>query len=150
MRRRAPAPAAPRVTTQHLEVLKRFGRVAGVKQGQVTTEQRNQLWMAACQTAGLHFVPFDEVLATWRDFVVGKSDHSSIVMHPDVEPRWVTLGITYHRKIVAAHTVPTEPLLKRVLTVFMRQFKDKDAFLQQMEQICNEVANPPPKKGARR
>jgi hypothetical protein len=84
-------------------------------------------------------VPHAIVVDAWRRFATGTSDRSGVAIASDVDPQFVSIGITYDKKLFAGHTTSTRNTLNRLVRIFSRCFPDKEAFLAEMHKICTEA-----------
>jgi hypothetical protein len=137
------------VTLEHFRLLQTFGR--NPLQKKANDAQREEFWRMICDSAPrVEYVPHDQVVTAWREFITANAQESGLAINGDIDPNYVSIGVTYKRKMAAAHTTRTRPLLKRLLQIYMGAFDNRAAFLDQMEELCKEVANTPEKKKGKR
>lgn len=134
---RRPRRKANPITAAHFDLLKQFGRSS--MQKKATARMREELWTMCCHGAKLPVVPLEDCKAAWKDYITGESRYSGLAVNGDIDPNYVSVGFTYQRRTTAAHTTRTEALLKRLLKIYRRTFRDHDAFLRRMETLCWEV-----------
>lgn len=127
---------------RHLRMLRNFGQ--DDLQRTMDNKQRELLWRVACQQARLPYYPLQEVKAEWKRFVRGQSRESGLAMAAEHDPRYVSIGITYKRIIYASHTSTTKALLRKLLHIFARCFKDYEAFLTEVVKLCPQPIEKPP------
>jgi hypothetical protein len=128
-------PVRSPVTKEHIELLQRFGRNA--RQKQLDDETRERFWELTCRMANLPHVEHAIVADAWRRFATATSDRSGVAIASDVDPQFVSIGITYDRKLFAGHTTSTRNTVARLLRIFSRCFPDKEVFLTEMHKICS-------------
>lgn len=131
----------------HFRLLRIFGK--NVLQKNVSDKERRTMWELACRSAKLAIVPHDDVVEKWRLFVAGESKDSSIAINGDIDPQFVTLGVTYKSKLVAGHTSTTQALLRRLLQIWRRAFDSDEAFLEAVEAVTRASIGPQTKKRRR-
>jgi hypothetical protein len=115
-------------------LLRQFGR--SDFQRQLSTRQREEFWKETCTKGHVQHVPLETVTAAWRSFVAGQSQHSGLAINSEVDPGYVSVGVTYNRRIQAAHTAPARSLLKRLLQLYRRGFPDEELFLLDVLKLC--------------
>jgi hypothetical protein len=136
------------VTLEHFRLLRTFGR--NEMQRRASDTQRNEFWRMVCQsTPGVPFVPHEEVVAAWKKFITGNAVDSGLALNGDIDPSYVSVGVTYKRKMVAAHTTRMKPLIKRLLSIYSKAFGTRAEFLDAMEALSKEVVEQGEKKQRR-
>ena len=139
----------PRVTVLHFKLLRTFGR--NELQRRATDTQRNEFWRMVCEsTPNVEYVPHEVVVSAWKKYITANSEDSGLALNGDVDANYVSVGITYKRKMFAAHTTPVRSLIKRLMSLHMRAFDNRVDFLDAMETLCKEVAEPKDQKKAKK
>lgn len=128
------------IDLRHFKLLQIFGRDG--KQKKASPEVRATIWKMMCQGAGIPAIDHSKVVEEWKNYIAGESEHSGIAINGDIDPQFVSIGITYKKKITSAHTTPTASLLRRILGIYARAFPNKEQFLEQMESMCREAIEP--------
>jgi hypothetical protein len=128
----------PTILIEHFRLLERFGK--SKVQKTVDDKTKEQLWVTVCSTAGVPTIPLADVIEEWKQYISGQSDHSGIVISGSVDPEYTSIGVCYDRKITAAHTTRTITLLTKLLHIFRGTFKNKEAFLAEMEGLCKKIS----------
>jgi len=132
----------PKISLEHFRLLRTFGR--NELQRKASDSQREEFWRMICQSApGVHYVPHEQVVSAWKEFITGNSQESGLAINGDIDSNYVSVGVTYHRKMAAAHTTRMKPLLNRLLRIYLQAFQNKAEFLNAMEEICKEVVGAP-------
>lgn len=135
------AKADPRITQAHFELLRNFGRWK--LREKMSEEHERTTWEVACRTARLPVVSREEVVDAWRTFVTGESDRSSLAVNGDVDPNFVSIGVAWDGKLVAAHTTRTRALLRRVLSIFRRVSFSDEEYLEAVRELSVEAVTTP-------
>jgi hypothetical protein len=128
----------PAVDERHFRLLRAYGRHELPER--ISRREQEKLWEMMCQSAGVPFAPREEVEQAWKTYIAGQAEHSSVAINGDINPRYTTLGVAYHGKITAAHTIKTPALLKRVLLIWAKSFGNRTEFLNAAERMCKAVA----------
>lgn len=126
--------SAPVVLPAHLSLLRDFGR--NEYQRGLNEAQREKFWAETCRQGRVPPVPLSVVTEAWRRFVTAQSRHSGLAVNAEVDTKYVSVGVTYHRRIQAAHTTPLRSLLKRLLTLHRKCFSDEELFLLDVLALC--------------
>lgn len=121
----------------HFRLLREFGRNPLSKSG--TKEEQETIWQMVCQSARVAYVPRDQVVEIWRQFVQGESERSGIAMAPGPDPAYVTVGVCFDKKVVASHTLPLDRFLVTLLRLFAKRYKDVEAYGNAMEKVAEEA-----------
>lgn len=123
-----------RLSREYFRVLQQFGRndVGRRLKGRA----REALWRQALGFARLPYIPLKEVHASWLVFVEGSSSHSGLVVNGDIDPSYVSVGVTYHGVIGEAHTTKITALLKKLLAIYARRFRDPETFYRAVLDLC--------------
>jgi len=128
--------STPVVLPEHLSLLRQFGRSRF--QRTLAPAQREEFWRETCKKGQIPHVPLAAVTEAWRRFVAGQSEHSGLALNGEIDPSFVSVGVTYHRRIQAAHTAPARSLLKHLLLLYRQAFKDEELFLLEVLDLCRE------------
>ena len=123
----------------HFRLLRQFGK--NPVQKKADEEMREKLWHMCCQGGRVPYVPHGEVITAWKRFIAGESHYSGIAINGDVDPGYVSLAITFERRVVAAHTTKTPALIKRLLKIHSQTFESPEEFLEAMEKVCKRTVN---------
>lgn len=137
-RRSRPPPPPSAITVAHFNLLRAYGRNHLAKK--VSKREAEKLWEIACNTAQIAYVPREQVEEEWKRYIAGQSNYSAIAINGDIDPKFVTLGITYVGVHHSSHTLRTMALLKRVLLIWARCFPNRSAFLSAAERLCQNIA----------
>lgn len=131
------------IDSRHFRLLREFGRSELARQLREQrkkpgepTEGENQLWAHSIQQSGLESVSLRDVVAAWKDYVEGSSNQSGLVVNGDVDPIYVSVGVTWRGVITAAHTTRTEALIRRLLEIYARSFPTPEAFYLRLLELC--------------
>jgi len=128
------------VDQAHFKLLRQFGQSDLQKTS--TDDERERRWMMSCDQARLPRVPLANVKKEWVAFVSGSSRYAGLAVNGDIDPRWVSIGILYNGHLFAAHTVKSRVLLKKLLGIHARNFKDREAFLTSVLDLCPSDLGP--------
>ena len=141
-----PPPTGP--LAEHFRILHNFGRSKLVQEKHDDLTFREEMWRMSCASARLPYVPHADVVAAWKQFIVGHHGDSSLALSGDVDPHFISLGVAFQHKLVAAHTLRTRTLLRQVLSIYARAFPEGNDFLAEVQGLCQEVltSNEPKRK----
>lgn len=128
--------SSPVVGVEHFELLHRFGRNRYQK---FAKSEKDHLWKLACEAARLPYLPWEEVLEHWKQFIAGQAEHSSLAINGDIDPHLVTVGVCHDKKLWGSHTTRTEKLLEKILEIYSRTFRTEAEFLDSIEKKCKSV-----------
>jgi len=125
------------IVSHHFYLLRQFGK--NPMQKNADPQTREQLWMMCCQGANVPYVVHAQVVEEWKRFIAANAQYSGLAVNGDVNPQFLSIAVTYKKRMVAAHTTKTESLLKRILQIYSKTFKTPDEFLEKMEVMCRET-----------
>lgn len=128
------------ISETHFRLLQSYGRNKLLRR--LGEKERLELWRLTCESAGVPHVPRDAVVDRWKAFVSGESRDSSIAVNGDIDPAYVTVGITFREKLVAAHTTRTPALLRRLLRIFRKAHPDEAAYLEAVRELAVSALEP--------
>lgn len=118
----------------YFRTLKEFGRNGTARRLQ--GRRREFMWREALRYAGVPYVPFQEVYDSWRVFIEGSSAHSGVALNGDHDPDYVSVGVTYHGVVTAAHTTKTASMLRRLLEIYSWKFGTPEEFYFAVMDLC--------------
>jgi len=139
-RRKGPPPGvAGQISEVHFRLLQTYGK--NPLPQKIGKQEQRKLWQMMCEGASVPHVDRELVVDAWKTYISGTSRYSSIAINGDVDPKLTTLGVAYHGKITAAHTIKTPALLKRVMRIFAKGFESRSDFLAAAERLCISIAD---------
>tara|TARA_Y100000310_G_C20293033_1_gene628070 strand:- start:62 stop:481 length:420 start_codon:yes stop_codon:yes gene_type:complete len=137
-------PSRTTITGAHLELLRRFGQ--NRVQRKLTSKKKEELWKLTCQTGGVPYVPYEEVVDEWRRMVTGDSNQTGLAIGATVDPKFATIAVCYREKSIGAHTVKIKALLARLLLLWSSCFETTDEFVSAVHDLTMKVADKKGKK----
>jgi hypothetical protein len=124
---------------EHFRLLKEFGRNQLAKR--LRGDALEELWKTACTSARVPYVSRGDVVEAYKRFTVGQSAESNVALAPDeVAPEFVAVGLTYKKKLFAAHTIRLEPLIFRLLKVYRNNFGTEEEFLRSVRKLADRAS----------
>ncbi len=141
--------SADKIEPEHLKMIVEFGR--SPLQKSATEDQREKLWQMMCDGAKVPRVPHSAVIEEWKKYVLGQSEVTGFAMQPTPDPSFISVGVTFKRRLMASHTMKTRVLLKALLKAFSTQFSKEGEFKAAveavLEEVCEEKATRKPRRG---
>jgi hypothetical protein len=123
----------------HLTLFRDFGHQPNI--AKLDRQERIQCWDHMCRLMKLPAAPYELVVEAWRDMVNGESDETRVTLANFIDPRIISVGITFRGKIQAAHSLQMKYLLRKILVLHMANFPDGGTFLHEMRNLCIKVAS---------
>lgn len=132
----------PRLTSiasrDHFDLLVSYGR-SQVRRD-LTDDDKNKLWLLACEQKGIRPLPLQAVIEEWKAFLYGESKHSKLSVSANVDPNIVCVSVLHRGAIVASHSTTTHALLLRLLEIFAASCTSKKEFKKGVADLCEEAA----------
>lgn len=136
------------VTEAHFRLLKEFGR--NTLQQKLGDREREMMWALSCRQGNVAVIPQEVVVDAWKDYVGGVSQRSGLAINGDINPEYVTVGVTFDNLLTASHTTRTRPLLDRLLKIWRQGFSSDEEFLEAAQRLTTRsLGERPPKKKRR-
>lgn len=137
---RAPPLPPSKVSPDHLHLLQSFGRNQLLRENASQVGFKEKLWESTCVSANLPVVPYDKVVAAWRELASGKSSRSSVSLTNEIEPSVTIVQFNWDRRVYCTHPIRTRTLLRSLLRLFSHCFKTEEEFIQDVRSMCLEIA----------